>query len=108
MTNSDEKKNDGFEKVYDYVGGSGWFQWRLLLITSLQVRPLLFLEVHKLYFISFTLIMHIFQLIIVTWHHIGYSFLGAVPDHWCKIEDLETRTNWTLTEIKRLSIPRTV
>ncbi|OXA43589.1 hypothetical protein Fcan01_21495 [Folsomia candida] len=83
MTNSDEKKNDGFEKVYDYVGGSGWFQWRLLLITSLQ-------------------------LIIVTWHHIGYSFLGAVPDHWCKIEDLETRTNWTLTEIKRLSIPRTV
>lgn len=32
-----EHKNVGFEKVFDLVGGHHWFQWRLLLITALQV-----------------------------------------------------------------------
>ncbi|ODM93122.1 Solute carrier family 22 member 3 [Orchesella cincta] len=71
---------EGFERVFDLVGGNGLFQWRLLFIVSLQ-------------------------LIVLTWHHIGYAFLGSVPDHWCSIDELK-ESNWTLEQIKLISIPR--
>lgn len=31
---------EGFERVFDLVGGHGRFQWRLLFILALQVCPL--------------------------------------------------------------------
>ncbi|CAL8128169.1 unnamed protein product [Orchesella dallaii] len=74
------KTPEGFERVFDLVGGNGIFQWRLLFIVSLQ-------------------------LIVLTWHHIGYAFLGSVPDHWCSIEELKD-SNWTLEQIKLISIPK--
>lgn len=41
----------------------------------------------------------------LTWHHIGYAFLGNVPAHWCLVEDLK-QSNWTLQEQKLISIPQ--
>ncbi|OXA43588.1 solute carrier family 22 member 6-B [Folsomia candida] len=73
----------GFEKVFELVGGHGKCQWILMWILSLQ-------------------------LIFLTWNHLGYIFIGAVPTHWCQIELLEKATNWTAAEIKELSLPKTI
>jgi len=35
------EKNEGFDRVFDLVGGHGRFQWRLLFIVSLQVKEIL-------------------------------------------------------------------
>ena len=37
-------------------------------------------------------------------HHLGFVFLAADPDHWCRVDEL-SRTNWTVEEIKNISIP---
>ena len=34
----------------------------------------------------------------------GYSFLGAIPDHWCDLKEL-SGTDWTPEQIKNFSIP---
>ena len=38
-------------------------------------------------------------------HHLGFLYLGTVPNHWCQVSELTSRTNWTKEEIKNISIP---
>ncbi len=80
VVNFDQEKL-GFEKVFELVGGHGKFQWTLMLVLSLHVMFL-------------------------SWNHMGYIFIGAVPDHWCAVDELDTQTNWTSLQIKELSIPK--
>lgn len=51
-------------------------------------------------FLFYSFIILLYFIIIL-----GYAFLGALPDHWCSIDELK-ESNWTITEIKRISIPR--
>ncbi|CAL8115003.1 unnamed protein product [Orchesella dallaii] len=69
----------GFDRVFKHVGSNGKFQYLLLLTVSLQC-------------------------IILSWHHLSYVFLGAVPDHWCYIPEL-VGSGWTNDQIRNLSIP---
>src|SRR5687768_11009255 len=40
----------------------------------------------------------------------GYTFIGAIPDHWCKIDQLAVlalaEAGWTPEQIKNISIPK--
>ncbi|ODM93343.1 Organic cation transporter protein [Orchesella cincta] len=78
--NSMAVQNDGgFDRVFKYVGSNGKYQYTLLLVVSIQC-------------------------IILSWHHLSYVFLGAVPDHWCHIPEL-VGSGWTNDQIRNLSIP---
>jgi hypothetical protein len=42
----------------------------------------------------------------MTWNGVGYIFIGAVPQHWCKMDVLMNSTDWTAEQIKEISIPK--
>lgn len=70
----------GFERALHLTGGHGRFQWWALILVA-------------------------YQLTLLTWNHMGYIFLGAVPDHWCHVEALDN-CSWSLEQIKNISIPK--
>ena len=37
-------------------------------------------------------------------HHLGFVFLGAMPEYWCQVSEL-SKFNWTLEETKNISVP---
>ena len=41
---------------------------------------------------------------ITSMHTFAYQFLGATPEHFCKINEL-IEANWTMEEIRNFSIP---
>ena len=47
------------------------------------------------------------QSLVLVGHHLGFVFLGADPDHWCRVDELSRGTSWTEEEIKNISIPYT-
>jgi len=101
-------KTHGFDRVFNLVGGGGWFQWLLFGVCTLQV---FFFENSELNLFkqknqeSMRRIGFL-QAMFIYFHHVGYVFLGAVPEHWCEIDELRG-TNWTREEIRNLSIPKT-
>ncbi|CAL8128173.1 unnamed protein product [Orchesella dallaii] len=70
----------GFETAFKLVGGSGRFQMLAMVISSLQ-------------------------LLLMTWNHMGYIFIGAVPKHWCHIPEL-VNSGWSEEQVKNISIPQ--
>jgi len=41
---------------------------------------------------------------LLTFHHLGAVFLGAVPEHWCHVHALEN-AGWSDREIQKFSSP---
>lgn len=76
----DCESSAGFEKALQLVGGHNRFQWMAMCVVSLQ-------------------------LMLLTWNHMGYIFIGAVPDHWCHLEQLDN-TSWSVEQIRNISIPK--
>ena len=78
------KKLEGFDRVFPLIGGQGRYQWILLSIAALASTN--------------------------NFHHMGYTFLGANPDHWCKdpfeaLSSSGSALDWSLEQIKNISIP---
>lgn len=38
-------------------------------------------------------------------HNFVYVFIGAVPQHWCKVPEL-VAANWTSEQVRNVSIPQ--
>ncbi|XP_076064207.1 organic cation transporter protein-like [Oratosquilla oratoria] len=72
---------DSFEELLQFVGTNDRWNYFLFLICSMGafISPL---------------------------QNLSYQFLGATPDHWCRIEQL-IKANWTQEQIINFAIPRT-
>ncbi|ODM90293.1 Solute carrier family 22 member 24 [Orchesella cincta] len=76
----DHGSSGGFEAAFKLVGGSGRFQWYCIVLCSIQ-------------------------LLMMTWNHMGYIFIGAVPKHWCHVSEL-ANSSWSEDQVKNISIPK--